>query len=147
MVAVAGTIRAKGLNPKGQPWAIAIEEPLPDQRAVHRIVPVSDEESRSLRATGRLRVAGSPPFPVTAWRPIEIGAAPNRASNRRWHWVGRHPMQQVDLAVSGLHRPLELLVVEHRDIGHEHGQVIALSDQCVEVIEQLGHSVRRQNDL
>jgi thiamine biosynthesis lipoprotein len=37
MVAVAGTIRAKGLNAKSQPWAIAIEEPLPDQRAVHRI--------------------------------------------------------------------------------------------------------------
>ncbi|MFB1489052.1 MULTISPECIES: FAD:protein FMN transferase [unclassified Thiocapsa] len=43
MVAVAGTIRAKGLNAKGQPWAIAIEEQLPDQRAVHRVVPVSDQ--------------------------------------------------------------------------------------------------------
>jgi thiamine biosynthesis lipoprotein len=41
MVAVAGTIRAKGLNAKGEPWAIAIEEPLHDRRAVHRIVPVA----------------------------------------------------------------------------------------------------------
>ncbi|CRI64219.1 Thiamine biosynthesis lipoprotein ApbE [Thiocapsa sp. KS1] len=52
MVAVAGTIRAKGLNPKGQPWAIAIEEPLPDRRAVHRIVPVSD---RAISTSGDYR--------------------------------------------------------------------------------------------
>ncbi|MFB1490833.1 MULTISPECIES: FAD:protein FMN transferase [unclassified Thiocapsa] len=52
MVAVAGTIRAQGLNPKGQPWAIAIEEPLPDRRAVHRIVPVSD---RAISTSGDYR--------------------------------------------------------------------------------------------
>lgn len=52
MVAVAGTIHAKGLNPKGQPWAIAIEEPLPDRRAVHRIVPVSD---RAISTSGDYR--------------------------------------------------------------------------------------------
>ena len=52
MVAVAGTIRAKGLNAKGQPWAIAIEEPLPGQRSVHRIVPVSD---RAISTSGDYR--------------------------------------------------------------------------------------------
>jgi thiamine biosynthesis lipoprotein len=52
MVAVAGTIRAKGLNAKGQPWAIAIEEPLPDRRTVHRIVPVSD---RAISTSGDYR--------------------------------------------------------------------------------------------
>lgn len=41
MVAIAGAIRAKGLNAKGRPWGIAIEQPLPDRRAVHRVVPVS----------------------------------------------------------------------------------------------------------
>jgi thiamine biosynthesis lipoprotein len=41
MVAIAGAIRAKGLNAKGQPWGIAIEQPLPDRRAVHRVIPVS----------------------------------------------------------------------------------------------------------
>lgn len=41
MVAIAGAIRAKGFNAKGQPWGIAIEQPLPDQRAVHRVIPVS----------------------------------------------------------------------------------------------------------
>ncbi len=52
MVAVAGTIRAKGYNAKGQPWSIAIEEPLPDQRIVHRIVPVSD---RAISTSGDYR--------------------------------------------------------------------------------------------
>ncbi|MBK5965531.1 FAD:protein FMN transferase ApbE [Thiocystis minor] len=52
MIAVAGTIRAKGRNAKNQPWAIAIEEPLPDQRTVHRIVPVSD---RAISTSGDYR--------------------------------------------------------------------------------------------
>lgn len=43
MVAVAGAIRAKGLNAKRQPWAIAIEQPMPDRRAVHRVIPVSNK--------------------------------------------------------------------------------------------------------
>ncbi len=42
LVAIAGTIRAKGLNAQGRPWGIAIEEPLPDRRAVHRIIPLSN---------------------------------------------------------------------------------------------------------
>ena len=42
MVAVAGAIRAKGLNAVRKPWAIAIEEPLPDRRSVHRIIAISD---------------------------------------------------------------------------------------------------------
>lgn len=52
MVAVAGSIRAKGINAKSQPWAIAIEEPRPDRRAVHRIIPVSD---RALATSGDYR--------------------------------------------------------------------------------------------
>jgi FAD:protein FMN transferase len=52
MVAIAGAIRAKGLNAKGQPWGIAIEQPLPDQRAVHRVVPVS---GRALSTSGDYR--------------------------------------------------------------------------------------------
>nr|WP_246237781.1 FAD:protein FMN transferase [Caldichromatium japonicum] len=42
LVAIAGTIRAKGLNLEGRPWQVAIEEPLADRRAVHRIIPLSD---------------------------------------------------------------------------------------------------------
>lgn len=52
MIAVAGAIRAKGRNAKGQPWAIAIEEPMPDRRRVHRIIPVSD---RALSTSGDYR--------------------------------------------------------------------------------------------
>lgn len=43
MVAVAGAIRAQGHNAKGTPWAIAIEEPTPGKRAVHRIIQITDE--------------------------------------------------------------------------------------------------------
>jgi thiamine biosynthesis lipoprotein len=43
MVAVAGAIRAKGCNAKGSPWAIAIEEPTPDRRAVQRIIHITGE--------------------------------------------------------------------------------------------------------
>ncbi|AFL73797.1 FAD:protein FMN transferase [Thiocystis violascens] len=52
MIAVAGAIRAKGRNAKGQPWAIAIEEPMPDLRSVHRVIPVSD---RALSTSGDYR--------------------------------------------------------------------------------------------
>jgi len=52
MVAVAGAIRTRGNNAKGEPWAIAIEEPLPDRRSVHRIIPVSD---RALSTSGDYR--------------------------------------------------------------------------------------------
>lgn len=40
MVAVAGTIRVRGRNPKGQPWGIAIEAPRPGERSVQRVVPL-----------------------------------------------------------------------------------------------------------
>jgi len=42
MVAVAGAIRVRGHNAKGMPWAIAVEEPTPGRRAVHRIIQVAD---------------------------------------------------------------------------------------------------------
>ena len=42
MVAIAGAIRVKGRNARGEPWAIAIEEPTPGRRIVHRIIKISD---------------------------------------------------------------------------------------------------------
>lgn len=42
MVAVAGAIRVKGRNAKDTPWSIAIEEPTPGRRAVHRIMQITD---------------------------------------------------------------------------------------------------------
>jgi thiamine biosynthesis lipoprotein len=42
MVAVAGTIRARGRNAKCQPWGIAVETPIAGQRTVQRIIPLSD---------------------------------------------------------------------------------------------------------
>jgi thiamine biosynthesis lipoprotein len=43
MVAVAGAIRVGGHNAKGSPWIIAVEEPSPGKRAVHKIIQISDE--------------------------------------------------------------------------------------------------------
>ncbi len=42
MAAVAGAIRVKGSNARGEPWAIAIEEPVAGERAVHRVVRLTD---------------------------------------------------------------------------------------------------------
>lgn len=42
MAAVAGTMRVRGRNARGLPWGIAIEVPDPEQRAVQRILPVTD---------------------------------------------------------------------------------------------------------
>lgn len=42
MVAVAGTIRVRGHNAKGQPWSIAVEAPTEGQRTVQRVIPLTD---------------------------------------------------------------------------------------------------------
>ena len=52
MVAVAGTLRVRGKNSKGEPWGIAIEEPRSDRRAVQRTLPVSD---RAISTSGDYR--------------------------------------------------------------------------------------------
>lgn len=38
MVEVGGEVRTKGLNADGVPWRIAIEKPLVDRRAIHRVI-------------------------------------------------------------------------------------------------------------
>ncbi len=42
MVAVAGTIRVRGRNSKGEDWGIAVEEPSAARRAVQRVLPIPD---------------------------------------------------------------------------------------------------------
>lgn len=42
LVSISGDIRAKGRNGKGQPWTIAIEQPVPGQRAVERLIQLGD---------------------------------------------------------------------------------------------------------
>jgi FAD:protein FMN transferase len=42
LAAVAGTLRVRGKNAKGQPWGIAIERPIPGEQVVQRILPVTD---------------------------------------------------------------------------------------------------------
>jgi thiamine biosynthesis lipoprotein len=42
MAAIAGAIRVRGHNARGAPWAIAIEQPVPGERAVHRVIHVTD---------------------------------------------------------------------------------------------------------
>ncbi|MBL8250098.1 MAG: FAD:protein FMN transferase [Candidatus Competibacter sp.] len=42
LVAIGGDLRAKGHNGQGQPWIVAIERPVPGQRAVERLVRLGD---------------------------------------------------------------------------------------------------------
>ncbi len=42
LISIGGEVRAKGRNGKGQPWTIAIEQPVPDQRAVERLIRLGD---------------------------------------------------------------------------------------------------------
>jgi len=42
MAAVAGAIRVKGHNAHGEPWAIAVEKPIPGRRSVRRVIRVTD---------------------------------------------------------------------------------------------------------
>ncbi|MBK1694846.1 FAD:protein FMN transferase ApbE [Chromatium weissei] len=52
MVAIAGAIRTKGNNAKQQPWAIAIEQPVAEHRAVNRILSLTD---RAISTSGDYR--------------------------------------------------------------------------------------------
>ena len=42
MAAVAGTIRARGKNARGEDWGIAVEEPSAGRRLVQRVLPITD---------------------------------------------------------------------------------------------------------
>lgn len=42
LVEVGGELSIRGMNAKGEPWAIGIEAPLPDQRRPHTIVRLAD---------------------------------------------------------------------------------------------------------
>lgn len=42
LVEVGGEIRASGVNARGGPWRIAIEQPDPSRRAIQRVVPLRD---------------------------------------------------------------------------------------------------------
>ena len=52
LVAIGGEIRAKGYNGQGQTWTIAIEKPVPGQRAVERLIRFGD---RSVSTSGDYR--------------------------------------------------------------------------------------------
>ncbi len=52
MVEVGGEVRARGINPAGSPWTIAIETPRPDARTVFRAVRLRDA---SLATSGDYR--------------------------------------------------------------------------------------------
>ena len=42
LVEVGGELRIRGLNAKGEPWAIGVEAPLPDRRQPHSVVHLTD---------------------------------------------------------------------------------------------------------
>jgi len=52
LVDIGGELRAKGYNGRGTPWRIAVELPVADERAVERVVSISD---RSMATSGDYR--------------------------------------------------------------------------------------------
>lgn len=42
MLEVGGEVRTRGRNGEGEPWQIAIEEPVAGERSIHRVVPLAD---------------------------------------------------------------------------------------------------------
>ncbi|PIE83351.1 MAG: FAD:protein FMN transferase ApbE [Candidatus Contendobacter odensis] len=42
LVSIGGEIRTKGRNSRGKPWTIAIEKPIPGQRAIERLIRIGD---------------------------------------------------------------------------------------------------------
>ncbi len=40
LVEIGGELRAKGMNPSGVPWRVAVESPVPERRAVFRVIQV-----------------------------------------------------------------------------------------------------------
>jgi thiamine biosynthesis lipoprotein len=42
LVEIGGEIRLKGKNVDGQLWRIAIEKPMPDNRVIHKVLPISN---------------------------------------------------------------------------------------------------------
>lgn len=43
MVEIGGELRAKGHNPRGEPWNIAIEKPVPGEQSIQRIVQLTGD--------------------------------------------------------------------------------------------------------
>ncbi|PCJ53301.1 MAG: hypothetical protein COA73_15430 [Candidatus Hydrogenedentota bacterium] len=41
-VEVGGEVRVRGVNFEGQPWRVGIEQPIPNERAVYKVVPLHD---------------------------------------------------------------------------------------------------------
>lgn len=52
MVEIGGEVVARGMNLNGTPWQIAVEAPIPDERSVYRVLPLSE---RALATSGDYR--------------------------------------------------------------------------------------------
>src|SRR5690606_35213427 len=42
LVEIGGEMRARGFNIDGEPWRVAIERPVEEQRAIERVVPLAN---------------------------------------------------------------------------------------------------------
>ena len=52
LVEIGGELRARGRNPRGQPWRVGIERPLDDGRAIERVIALGD---RAMATSGDYR--------------------------------------------------------------------------------------------
>ena len=55
LVEIGGELKISGKKPGGEPWKIALEKPLPNERKMHKIVSFDTGEPLSLMASGTYR--------------------------------------------------------------------------------------------
>jgi thiamine biosynthesis lipoprotein len=52
---IGGELKVRGKKPDGNPWRIALEKPLPNERSLHKIISFDDGKPMALMASGTYR--------------------------------------------------------------------------------------------
>lgn len=55
LVEIGGELKAKGKKMDGEPWKVALEKPLPNERKIHKIISFTSGKPLSLMASGTYR--------------------------------------------------------------------------------------------
>jgi len=55
LVEIGGELETSGKKPGGEPWRVAVEKPLPNERSLHKIVTINQAEPLSVMTSGTYR--------------------------------------------------------------------------------------------
>lgn len=55
LVEIGGELQTKGHKPDGEPWRIALEKPLPDERTLQKIITIGQDEPLAVMTSGTYR--------------------------------------------------------------------------------------------